>query len=485
VIIGTVIATRDSPNTVLTHVVLADNATEVHRGEIIEIVEKDTPRSVSTVLGMIKEIHKTNAYFSSADVVKDYSSNMYNQSTLFPVDEWAATILTIQPYGVFSNGRVTKLLNPLSPGSTAYKARPSIIRDFFGLDDSGLFLGTYGEDLPVKLNMTRLLRKHLAILAISGAGKSYATSILIEEMLSRKKEQGRAGIVVIDPHGEFSEFGRSSFDTDIVKGSYITIDIKRITAWMIAEFEPNISPIQTRELDKVLQVLKKEKRLLSFDDIIKEVTTSESIGSRTRDALLGWLYNIQKMNIFSTGDNPDIRTAVKPGKLIVFDFSDILNLRLKQIYCAYISRQLFNARRNGKISPFLLIIEEAHQFVPEGGTAVSKGIIETIAREGRKFYSALCLISQRPVKLSTTALSQCNSHLILRIRNPYDLDYIGRTAEGIDRDTLKILPDLDIGEALLVGNAINYPLLFRVRKRVTDLKRYERSMEEEARIFDI
>ncbi|MFW9990493.1 MAG: ATP-binding protein [Candidatus Odinarchaeota archaeon] len=483
--LGTVIATRESPTTKLIHVVLADDSLEISRGEVIEIASKDTPRHVSSVLGMIKEIHKTNAYFSSPDVAKDFSSASSSVTSLFPVDEWAATLLTVQPFGVYSRGRVSKLLNPVPPGSTAFKARPDVLRDFFGLEKTGLFLGATksGEPVPVKLNMTRLLRKHLAILAISGAGKSYATSILIEEILKRTPEQGRIGVVAIDPHGEFNEFENSGLDVEVVKGSFITIDVRKVTAWMIAEFEPNISPIQTRELDKIIQQLRK-REFHSFDDIINEVAGSETMGSRTKEALLGWLYNLQKLNIFSTAENPPLLSSIKPGKLLIFDFSDILNIRLKQIYCAYISRQIFNARRNGKVPPFLLIIEEAHQFCPEGGSSVSKTVIETIAREGRKFYSSLCLISQRPVRLSTTALSQCNSQLILRIRNPYDLDYIGRSAEGIDRDTLNVLPDLDIGEGLIVGNAVNYPLLFQVRKREVDLTRYERSMEEEARLFD-
>jgi len=67
--------------------------------------------------------------------------------------------------------------------------------------------------------------------------------------------------------------------------------------------------------------------------------------------------------------------------------------------------------------------------------------------------------------MSVTALSQCNSNLILRIRNPYDQDFIGKTSEGIDRSTLKMIPSLEIGEALLVGEAVNHPIFFKIRLR--------------------
>ena len=62
--------------------------------------------------------------------------------------------------------------------------------------------------------------------------------------------------------------------------------------------------------------------------------------------------------------------------------------------------------------------------------------------------------------MSVTALSQSNTNIMLRIRTPYDLDFLGRTSESIDRSVVNMLPSLDIGEALLVGEAINFPVFF-------------------------
>ena len=132
------------------------------------------------------------------------------------------------------------------------------------------------------------------------------------------------------------------------------------------------------------------------------------------------------------------------------------------------ARKLFSMRRKQEIPPFILVVEEAHQFCPEGVRregALSKRIIEAIAREGRKFHASLVLISQRPIQLSTTALSQCNTHIIMRIVNPYDLDHIGKSSEGITSDVLKTIPGLRVGEALIVGEAVNHPLLIKVRER--------------------
>ena len=133
----------------------------------------------------------------------------------------------------------------------------------------------------------------------------------------------------------------------------------------------------------------------------------------------------------------------------------------------YICNRLFYLRRKNEIPPFLIIIEEAHQFCPEAAhsKALSKNILETIAREGRKFMACLCLISQRPKKLSTTALSQANSKMILNIKNPYDLKHLMDSSENITKDYAKMISNLAVGEMLLMGSAINYPIFIEIRTR--------------------
>ena len=135
----------------------------------------------------------------------------------------------------------------------------------------------------------------------------------------------------------------------------------------------------------------------------------------------------------------------------------------------------------------MFILEEAHQFCPEKASeekAVARGIIRTIAREGRKFGASLCLISQRPVQLDTTTLSQCNTHIILRITNPYDLKHIGETSEGIDARTQSMISSLRVGEGIIVGEAVNFPVFFKFRKRKSAPSRHEFSLEQAAIDFE-
>ena len=117
-------------------------------------------------------------------------------------------------------------------------------------------------------------------------------------------------------------------------------------------------------------------------------------------------------------------------------------------------------------------------------SAISKSILRTIAREGRKFYASLCLISQRPIQLCTTILSQCNTHIILRITNPYDLDHIGKSSEGISRSTLDTISSLRVGEGLVVGEATNFPVFIKIRERRTKLPDERQKLQDYAKKYE-
>jgi DNA helicase HerA-like ATPase len=353
-----------------------------------------------------------------------------------------------------------------------------------GLDKEGIYWGDLASNnVKIQVNLSRLLRKHLAILAISGAGKSYATSILLEELY----KIGKLAVLVIDPHGEYSNFVPAVAETkiEVIKGAYVSIGVPELSSWEISEFIPEISVVQTRVLDNIIKEIRKEKNnLYALQDLIHKIETSETINIRTREALIGWLYSLQGTYLFSTESSPKLSELISPGKIVILDLSDIRNYRSRSIIVLHFLKRLYNLRIRGDIPPSLFVIEEAHNFCPESSRSISKRIIETIAREGRKFYTSLCLISQRPVNLSVTAISQCNTNLILRIRNPYDQDFIGRISEGIDRSTLKMIPDLEIGEAILVGEGINFPTLFRIRSRSFYSKESSLNLEKMAEKYE-
>ena len=479
--IGTVIATSNSPSLDIIEIILDKyDEPKIERGQFVTIPKNKN----RVVLGVVTGIKKYNAYYETLDSgVQEIASRNYE--AIFPTKEWESTLAEVKPLGEIDLklSRINRLKFPVSPGSKIFVASPSVVSEFLGLDENGIYWGNIpSNNVKIKVNLSRLLRKHLAILAISGAGKSYATSILLEEI----QKNGKLGVLVIDPHGEYSNNISETEKIEVIKGSFISIGVPELSAWEISEFLPDISVVQTRVLDNIISYMRKKNgNLYGLQDIIQSLEGSDTVNTRTKEALVGWLYSLQRTYLFSTETSPNFLNLFTPGKIIILDLSDIQNLRSRSIIVSHILKTLYNLRMHDKIPPSLFVIEEAHQFCPQTFRSISKRIIETIAREGRKFYASLCLISQRPVNLSVTALSQCNTNLILRIRNPYDQDFIGKTSEAIDRSTLKMIPDLEIGEALLVGEAINYPTFFRIRSRTFSNKGIPPTLEEMAENFKI
>ena len=145
---------------------------------------------------------------------------------------------------------------------------------------------------------------------------------------------------------------------------------------------------------------------------------------------------------------------------------------------------IFNARVANELKlQVLLVLEEAHNFAPASAStqAEKQAIITTkqIAQEGRKFGVGLVLISQRPSRLDETTLSQCNSYIIMRMVNPADQSYVKKVVETLGEDEARLLPDLDVGEAILSGQLINFPVLVRIKKSESEGEHEERDAFEE------
>jgi DNA helicase HerA-like ATPase len=113
-------------------------------------------------------------------------------------------------------------------------------------------------------------------------------------------------------------------------------------------------------------------------------------------------------------------------------------------------------------TPVTLLCDEAHLYLPvrDDADAVQRqalGSFERIAKEGRKYGFSLLVVSQRPSDISRTILSQCNNFLALRLTNETDQSVIKRLMPDSLAGLTSILPLLDVGEALLLGDAVLLP----------------------------
>jgi len=119
-----------------------------------------------------------------------------------------------------------------------------------------------------------------------------------------------------------------------------------------------------------------------------------------------------------------------------------------------------------KQHPVALLCDEAHLYIPErhesGVSEEGLKSFERIAKEGRKYGVSLTVISQRPAEVNRTVLSQCNNFVAMRLTNAEDQAVIRRLMPDTLGGFAELLPILDIGEALVVGDAAMLPSRIRI-----------------------
>ncbi|MHA1799004.1 MAG: ATP-binding protein [Candidatus Helarchaeota archaeon] len=497
--IGTITTTYESPTSQKFHFVVDKDIKEgmVHSGQFVKVKTYN-----GEMIGMIQKYLKTNKYFQSAEAVRGYQQSGLPMNSIFPTEHWEYGLCECKILGFISNSHLERVSYPPSPGDDIFLIENEVLSRILGLDqETGLNLGKICyHDLESKINLTKLFQKHVAILAMSGAGKSYLTSIILEELLKRKKEDGRIAVVLFDVHGEYRNFVKENgedendrdldilYNNNLIKAHYVSFNTSKLSEYRFAKYLPQMSSIQVRELGRIIKRLRQSKNQYNLKTIVSEIESDESMKSQTKEALISWLYSLETLNLFEMDENPNLKESIKPGKLLIFDLSSLINIRKKQMIVEYVANRLFYLRRSNEICPFILILEEAHQFIPEGvgkENALARSILETYAREGRKFGSLLCLLSQRPVRLSTTVLSQCGTHMILKITNPYDLDHVKKSSEFITKETLDAISNLPVGEGLIVGSAVNFPIFIKIRKKELNQKEKFEVLELTCKKFDI
>jgi len=142
---------------------------------------------------------------------------------------------------------------------------------------------------------------------------------------------------------------------------------------------------------------------------------------------------------------------------------DMLAKSLVKIY----SRIIFDfakSNANRATVPFHLFLEEAHRYVQNDNDVFLLGynIFDRIAKEGRKYGVILDIISQRPVEISDTVVSQCSNFLIFKMTHPKDIKYIEEMLPNISADVIEKMKILQPGTCVAFGTAFKIPMICKL-----------------------
>ena len=141
------------------------------------------------------------------------------------------------------------------------------------------------------------------------------------------------------------------------------------------------------------------------------------------------------------------------------DFAKVIT----KIYSRLVFGFAKGLKNRGSI-PFHIIVEEAHRYIQNDTDRflIGYNIFERIAKEGRKYGVILGLISQRPVELSDTVISQCTNFLIFKMNHPVDVEYIRKMVPNISDEIVEKQKTLQSGTCLGFGLGFRIPMIVRM-----------------------
>jgi DNA helicase HerA-like ATPase len=176
----------------------------------------------------------------------------------------------------------------------------------------------------------------------------------------------------------------------------------------------------------------------------------------------GWLAKQAARLLSSDSGSPGIK---------VIDFSEVPSDVLP-VVAGVLARTLYDIQfwlPEKKRTPLALVCDEAHLYLPvaeESDALAARALaaFERIAKEGRKYGVALFVVSQRPSDVSRTILSQCNNFIAMRLTNDRDQGVVRRFVSDSLSGLIDALPLLDVGEALVLGDAMLLPTRIKLNK---------------------
>lgn len=259
----------------------------------------------------------------------------------------------------------------------------------------------------------------------------------------------------IDSNGNF---GESVLITEYIM-KHIKDDLEEMTA-------PNNVSYDLKDFASALEFTLISEGFQSNDKLYNEAII---LKVRLNAILNSTVAKYFEYNGFITADAFISNLVAKNGKK-----AQIININLEDIDDVYakvivkvLSRMFFEfakTRKNRASIPFHLFLEEAHRYVQKDSDTflIGYNIFDRIAKEGRKYGVILDIISQRPVELSDTVISQISNFLIFKMTHPRDIEYISKMLPNISADIVEKQKVLQPGSCVAFGSAFKIPLIAKL-----------------------
>jgi DNA helicase HerA-like ATPase len=394
-----------------------------------------------------------------------------------------------------------------------------------GKTGHSLLIGCYTIDESAKayLDGNKLFQRHASLLGSTGSGKSWTVASILEQAAKLPSSNlivfdlhGEYSKLSYARHLRIpgpEELGKG--DETLLFLPYWLLNAEELQAMFIdrSEFSAHnqvmaFQDTVVAEKKKTLESLNKSEVLNAFtldspipfkiNNVLKELECLNTemvpgsgnkekqgpfygqfsrllvrLNSKVSDKRYGFLFQVpdseNEYEAMAAMVKRLMNYSAEKTQIKVIDFSEVPS-DILPVIVGLVARIIYQVQfwtDRAKRRPMALVCDEAHLYLPkkDGKNPVEQRAIENfekIAKEGRKYGVALLIISQRPSDVSSTILSQCNNVIALRLTNGDDQATVKRLMPESLEGMMDTLPILDIGEALVVGDAVLLPSRIRI-----------------------
>lgn len=384
--------------------------------------------------------------------------------------------------------------------------------------ENPLCIGRYAinEEAKAWLDGNKLFQRHAVIVGSTGSGKSYTVAGLIEKIAELKSSNA----VLFDIHGEYEPIigegikhykiagPTDSLTEGVMFLPYWLLNYEEMISLMLDRSDSNAPnqammfskgvlegktkfltekgislsdgltidspvPYEINELIEFLDYYDKERvmgagnREKNGDFNGKLSRFIQRLNAKISDKRLNFMFSGDKAlleyDYMSTLCKQLMAPASQSGGVKIIDFSEVPS-DILPLMVALIARLIFSVQQwidKDKINPIAIFCDEAHLYIPanaqQGVEISSLHSFERISKEGRKYGVGLVVISQRPSEVNHTVLSQSSNFIAMRLTNAEDQNVIKKLLPDSIGNFADILPILNVGEAIAVGDASLLP----------------------------
>jgi DNA helicase HerA-like ATPase len=330
-------------------------------------------------------------------------------------------------------------------------------------------VGIRGSDFP----------SHIGIFATTGMGKSN----LMKRLAVAVMEAGKYGLLILDPHGEYFDGGKAELQGlnhhPLAKDRLVVYSTRELRGAVAGFNKIKISALEI-EIEDLMQLydfsdpqrdaFNSAKRVyhenwlttLLESDIEDLVIDLVGTYEGTLGVIKRRLMNLFKSQILTKDKTISISNQVYDsllnGKVVLIDTSNMGEAE-ELLVSIVLARAVFERNKRTfaepeefkKLPEFLITMEEAQRVLGRVAPGGRNNIFATIAREGRKFKTGLCAISQQPKLIDEEIISQFNTLFILGLADKGDRNILRDSAKQDVSQLSNEIQMLMPGEALITS----------------------------------